>query len=87
MEPQTPPTTTSRSLKPVYWVAALAMTAATVWAAIKEFDWQSIAGRSALIAALVLLATARPQETRGWKIAVYTLVAISLGLLLARLAR
>ena len=90
MQPETPPPTSppvgrDKMLKAVYWVAAAAMAAATVLAAMQQpVDWMAIAGRGSLIAALVLLATAKPVETRGKKIVIYGLVAVALGLLLAR---
>lgn len=89
MEPQTTPTTSparDAKLKVVYWIAAAAMAIATVLAAMQTpVDWMAIAGRGSLIAALVLLATAKPEETRAKKVVIYALVAIALGLLLARM--
>ena len=89
METQTPPTSTGRDakLKVLYWIAAAAMTIAVVLDAMKEpTNWLSIGARGSLIAALVLLATARDAETRGKKLLIYALIAISLGLLLAKIA-
>jgi hypothetical protein len=87
MEPQiSQPSARDTKLKVMYWIAAGAMTIAAVLAAMeKPVDWMGIAGRGSLIAALVLLATARPEETRAKKIVIYTLVAVALGLLVARI--
>ena len=83
--PSAPPVRDAK-LKAVYWIAAVAMAIATVLAAMeKPVDWMAIAGRGTLIAALVLLATAKDAETRAKKVVIYALVAVSLGLLLARL--
>jgi quinol-cytochrome oxidoreductase complex cytochrome b subunit len=87
MEQQTtnPPARDTKA-KALYWIAAAAMTMATVLASMERpVDWMAIAGRGSLIAALVLLATAKPQETRGKKVLIYGLCAVALALLLARL--
>ena len=69
-----------------WWIVAATMTIATVLAAMeKPIDWLAMAGRGMLIAAAVLLATAKPAETRGKKVLIYALCAVSLGLLLARI--
>jgi hypothetical protein len=86
---QTPQTTgqLNSKLKIVYWIVAAAMTIGVVLDAMKRpVNWLSIASSGTLIAVLVLLATAKPVETRGKKIVIYTLIAISLGLLLATIA-
>ena len=88
MATQTPPTPSSsrnKAVRPLYWIAAAAMTIATVMDALDGTDWMAITGRGCLIVALVLLATAKDEETKMKKIAIYTLAAISLGLLIARL--
>jgi uncharacterized membrane protein len=87
MEPQvSQPPRKDTKLRPVWWIVAAAMTVATVLAAMERpMDWMAIAGRGALTAAAVLLATAKPEETRGKKILIYALTAVSLGLLLARI--
>jgi hypothetical protein len=73
-------------VKALYWIAAAAMLIATVLAVMERpLDWMSIAGRISLIAALVLLATAKPEETRSKKVLIYALTAVALGLLLARI--
>jgi hypothetical protein len=75
-----------RKLRPVYWVAAAAMAISVVFEAMESPpDWMAIAGRGALIAALVLLATAKAEETRAKKVLIYALSAVALGLLLARI--
>ena len=75
----------ARKLRPLYWIAAVAMAIAVVLEALESPpDWMAIAGRGALVAALVLLATAKPEETRAKKVVIYALAAVSLGLLLAR---
>ena len=82
--PPNPPTTQRKSLRPLYWIAAAAMLAATVLSAVEKADWMAITGRVALLAALVLLATAKDEETKAKKLLIYALAAISLGLWLAR---
>jgi hypothetical protein len=73
-------------LKIAYWIIAAAMTVGVVLDAMKQpVNWLSIASSATLIAVLVLLATAKPVETRGKKLVIYTLIAVSLGLLLARI--
>lgn len=75
-------------LKLLYWVAAAAMVVATVLEVTDGTpDPLKIGSRVALVLALILLGTARSVETRGKKILIYLLVAVALGLLLARLAR
>ena len=87
MESQSPEKVdTARRVKPLYWLAAAMMTIAVIYDLMRPpVNWLSIAGRGALIAALVLLATARPVETKGKKLLIYFLAAIALGLLIARL--
>ena len=88
MEPQSQLSATGdkrRMTQIGWWVVAATMTAATVLAAMeKPIDWMAMVGRGSLIAAAVLLATAKPEETRGKKVLIYALCAVSLGLLLAR---
>jgi hypothetical protein len=84
--PESTQAQTTRKLRPMYWVAAAAMVVATIMAAMERpLDWMSIAGRGSLVAALVLLATAKAEETRGKKVLIYALTAVALGLLLARI--
>lgn len=86
METQTPAGRDTK-LKALYWIAAAAMTIAVILDAMKwPTNWLSIGARASLIAALVLLATAKPVETHGKKMLIYGLIAVSLGLLIARLA-
>ena len=74
-------------LKIVYWIVAAAMTIGVVVDVMQRpVNWLSLASSGTLIVALVLLATAKPAETRGKKLAIYGLIAISLGLLVARIA-
>ena len=82
---QPQPRDTNSKLKAMWWLVAAALVIATVLAALaRPIDWMAIVGRSALIVAAVLLATAKPEETRSKKVLIYTLCAVSLGLLLAR---
>ena len=86
METETPVKRDAK-LKALYWIAAAAMTIAVVLDAMKQpANWLSIGARAALIVALVLLATAKPVETHGKKLLIYGLIALSLGLLVARIA-
>ena len=87
MEPQTEqPPGREAKLKGVWWIAAGAMTVATVLVAVRTpGDWMAIVGRGSLVAAMVLLATARPAETRAKKVLIYALCAVSLALLIARI--
>jgi hypothetical protein len=84
--PETPPRSDAK-LKTVYWIVAAALTVGVVLDVLRwPVNWLSVAGSAALIAVLVLLATAKPVETRGKKLLIYGLIAVSLGLLLARIA-
>lgn len=89
MEPETgqaQPVKRDSKLRPIYWLAAAAMTISVVMEAMTPApDWMAIAGRGSLIAACVLLATAKTEETRTKKILIYALTAVALGLLLARI--
>jgi hypothetical protein len=86
METQTPQARDTK-LKALYWIAAAAMSIAVVLEAMKQpVNWLSIGARGSLVAALVLLATAKPAETHGKKLLIYGLIAVSLGLLLAKIA-
>jgi hypothetical protein len=88
--PQSPsPVTPRRDIRPLYWLAAAAM---AISIALEFFgddgvDPLKVGSRSALLVALLLLATARPAETKAKKWLIYGLVAVALGLLLARLLR
>jgi lysylphosphatidylglycerol synthetase-like protein (DUF2156 family) len=86
MEQQnTPATGTARNLKPLYWIAAVAMAIAAILELREEPDYLKASSRVALIVALVMLATAKPVESRAKKVAIYIVLAIAIGLLLARL--
>ena len=86
METQTPERADSSKLKPLYWLAAAAMTIAVVLDVIKPpINWLSVGGRIPLILALVFLATAKPAETRGKKLLIYGLIILSIGLFVAKL--
>jgi hypothetical protein len=86
MEQQNTPTTgTVRNLKPLYWIAAVAMAIAAILELREEPDYLKASSRVALIVALVMLATAKPVESRAKKVAIYVVLAIAIGLLLARL--
>lgn len=84
MEQQTAPTTgTGRNLKPLYWLAAVAMAIAMVLEWRADHDVLQAASRGALLIALIMLGTAKSVETRGWKVVIYLLIAIALGLFIA----
>jgi lysylphosphatidylglycerol synthetase-like protein (DUF2156 family) len=86
MEQQNAPATgTRRNLKPLYWIAAIAMAIAAVLELRNEPDYLKASSRLALIVALVMLATAKPAESRAKKIAIYVVLAIAVGLLLTRM--
>ena len=75
-----------KNLRILYWLAAAAMVIALVMELMSPTPhWMAIAGRGSLIAALVLLATAKAEETRAKKVLIYALTAVALGLLLARI--
>jgi hypothetical protein len=76
-----------KQMKVLYWLAA----AALAFAIALEFvnppvDYMKLVSRVALLASLILLATARPAETRGKKILIYALVILAAALLVVRLA-
>ncbi len=86
MEQQNAPATgTPRNIKPLYWIAAIAMAIAAVLELRKEVDYLKLSSRIALIVALVMLATTKPVESRGKKVAIYVVLAIAIGLLIARM--
>lgn len=85
--PPDPTTPQRKQIKWLYWLAA----AALAFAIALEFvsppvDYVKLVSRVALLAALVLLATARPAETRSKKILIYALVILAAALLVLRLA-
>ena len=86
MEQQNAPATGARrNLKPLYWIAAIAMAIAAILELQNEPDYLKASSRLALIVALVMLATAKPAESRAKKIAIYVVLAIAIGLLLVRM--
>ena len=90
MDPQ-PPTPEAhpqrRQMKLLYWIAAAALTLAIALGFVNQpVDYLELASRLALLGALVLLATARPAETRGKKVLIYALVIVAAVLLAVRLA-
>lgn len=82
---QSPSPGTQRTLRVIYWIAAAVMAVSAVLALRGEPDYLAVGSRVALGVALVLLATARPAETRSKKTLIYAFVAVALGLLLAGL--
>jgi uncharacterized membrane protein len=77
-----------RQMKVLYWIAAAALTVAIALEFVDPpLDYMKLGSRVALLAALILLATARPAETRGKKTLIYALVIVAAVLLVARLAR
>lgn len=77
-----------KTVKLLYWIAAGAMTIAIVLEFVNApVDYMQLGSRVALLVALVLLATARPAETRGKKVLIYALVVIAAVLLVVRIAR
>ena len=87
MDPETQKRADSAAkVKPLYWLAAAALTIALVLEVMKTPNWLSIGSRVALLAALVTLATAKPVETHQKKMIIYGLLGLSLGLLIAKIA-
>jgi len=86
---ETPPPTSSppdrTKLRILFWIAAAAQAVAVVLE-LRDGDYLNAAGGTALVAALLLLATAR-DGSRARKIAIYTLLAVAIGLLVARVYR
>jgi hypothetical protein len=73
-------------MKVLYWLAAAALGVAIALELVNPpVDPVKLASRVALLGALILLATARPAETRGKKILIYALVALAAALLVYRL--
>jgi hypothetical protein len=76
-----------KQMKALYWVAAAALAIATALEFVNPpVDYTKAVSRLALLVALILLATARPAETRGKKILIYALVILAAALLVYRLA-
>lgn len=86
--PPTPdPTPQRKQMKWLYWVAAAALAVAVALEFVNSpVDYLKLVSRLALLGALILLATARPAETRGKKILIYALVIVAAALLVYRLA-
>lgn len=77
-----------KTVKLLYWIAAAAMAVTIVLGFVnRPVDYLELATRVALLVALVLLATARPAETRAKKVVVYALVVAAAVMLIARIAR
>lgn len=75
----------TRNMKLFYWLAAAAMAVSAVIEMFeKPIEWVSIAGRVSLLAALLLLVTAKPVETKAKKLLIYSLAAIAAALLVAK---
>ena len=87
MDPETQKRADSAAkVKPLYWIAAAAITIALVLEVMRTPNWLSIGSRVALLAALVTLATAKPVETHAKKMLIYALLGVSLALLIAKIA-
>jgi len=75
-------------MKVLYWIAAAALTVAIALEFVNPpLDYMKLGSRVALLGALILLATARPAETKGKKVLIYALVIVAAVLLVARLAQ
>jgi hypothetical protein len=91
-QPPAPPTPDPtlpqrKQMKWLYWVAAAALAAAIALEFVNPpLDYTKLVSRIALLGALILLATARPAETRGKKTLIYALVILAAALLVYRLA-
>lgn len=88
--PASPPDPTPRPnqspMKILYWIAAVAMAIALVLEMREPpVDYLKVASRVALLLALVLLATARPAETKAKKGVIYALVVFAAVMLVIRL--
>ena len=71
----------------LYWLAAAAMAVAVVLEVLEPpVDYMKVGSRVALLVALVLLATARPAETKAKKVVIYVLVLVAVILLVWRMA-
>lgn len=84
-QPPQQPMDNSRKFKVLYWIAAAAMAVAGVLELIEEPDYLKATSRLALMVALIMLATARPAETRAKKMLIYALLILAIGLFVARL--
>jgi hypothetical protein len=82
-DPTPPP---RKQMKILYWIAAAALTLAIALEFVRPpVDYVELVSRLALLAALILLATARPAETKGKKVLIYALVIVAAALLLVRI--
>ncbi len=84
-QPPQQPMDNSRKLKVLYWIAAAAMAVAGVLELIEKPDYLKATSRLALLVVLIMLATARPAETRAKKMLIYALLILAIGLFVARL--
>lgn len=77
-----------KTVKLLYWIAAAAMAITIVLGFVNApVDYMQLGSRVSLLVALVLLATARPAESRAKKVLIYALVVIAAVLLVVRIAR
>ena len=87
LPPADPSPPQRKQLKVLYWIAAAAMAVTIALGLVNPpVDYLELVSRFALLGALILLATARPAETRGKKILIYALVILAAALLAYRLA-
>ena len=85
--PTDPSPTPRRQIRILYWIAAAALTLAIALEFVNPpVSYVELGSRLALLGALILLATARPAETRGKKVLIYALVLVAAVLLVVRLA-
>lgn len=76
-----------KNIKLLYWIAAAALAVAIILEIVRPpVDYMKIGSRAALLIALVLLATARPAETKWKKVLIYALVVVAAVLLVWRIA-
>lgn len=76
-----------QQIKILYWIIAAALTVAIALEFVNPpLDYMQLGSRLALLGALILLATARPAETRGKKVLIYGLVTVAAALFVLRLA-
>jgi hypothetical protein len=76
-----------RQIRILYWIAAAALTLAIALEFVNPpVDYMKLVSRLALLAALILLATARQAETKAKKVLIYALVIVAAALFVIRLA-
>jgi hypothetical protein len=86
MHTETPPTVRQvrdRRAKALYWLAAAAQTIAAALD-VKDGDQLKTASQFSIALALVLLATAGPEQSRFRSFIIYVVLAATIGLLVAR---